>query len=136
MQFHAKAKIKSIVVVKVGAVDGTAAEAVMQKYQVQGFPTIKIFGADKKSPQDYNGERTAAAMVSESMKAVTRMIKDRAKNPSGSSSSGSKSSSNSKPSGGGKKSGGSDVVTLTEVNFNALVMESQEEWLVEFYAPW
>jgi hypothetical protein len=28
------------------------------------------------------------------------------------------------------------VVTLTEVNFNALVMESQEEWLVEFYAPW
>jgi protein disulfide-isomerase A6 len=28
-------------------------------YNVQGYPTIKIFGADKKNPIDYNsGERT------------------------------------------------------------------------------
>ena len=25
---------------------------------------------------------------------------------------------------------------LTESNFNALVMESTDHWLVEFYAPW
>ena len=24
-------------------------------YNVRGFPTIKIFGANKQSPQDYNG---------------------------------------------------------------------------------
>ena len=121
--------------VKVGAVDGTQNEKVMQKYQVQGFPTIKIFGADKKSPIDYNGERSAAAMVSESMKAVTRMIKDRAKGSSTKSSSGS----SSKPSGSQRNAGGaggSQVVTLNEVNFNALVMESNDLWLVEFYAPW
>ena len=32
---------------------------------VQGFPTIKIFGLNKKKPEDYNGQRTAAAMVEE-----------------------------------------------------------------------
>ena len=36
---------------------------------------------------------------------------------------------------GGKKSG-SAVVELTDANFNALVMESTDHWLVEFYAPW
>lgn len=25
------------------------------QYGVQGFPTIKIFGANKNSPEDYNG---------------------------------------------------------------------------------
>ena len=25
-------------------------------YNVRGFPTIKIFGANKNSPKDYNGE--------------------------------------------------------------------------------
>ncbi len=29
------------------------------QYGVQGFPTIKIFGLDKKKPEDYNGQRTA-----------------------------------------------------------------------------
>ena len=32
--------------------------------------------------------------------------------------------------------GGSAVVDLTEANFNALVMESTDHWIVEFYAPW
>ena len=39
--------------------------------------------------------------------------------------------------GGGKGGGGgSAVVDLTEANFNALVMESTDHWIVEFYAPW
>lgn len=29
-----------------------------------------------------------------------------------------------------------DVTTLTDGNFDTLVMESEEPWLVEFYAPW
>jgi protein disulfide-isomerase A6 len=121
-------------VVKVGAVDATQFEGLAQKYQIKGFPTIKIFGADKRNPVDYQGERTANAMVTESMKAVQKLVKDRSKGPSASSSSSSSSSSGgSKPN---KKSGGSDVIQLTEANFNALVMESSDEWLVEFYAPW
>ena len=41
--------------------------------------------------------------------------------------------------GGGKGRGGagdSAVVDLTEANFNALVMESTDHWIVDFYAPW
>jgi protein disulfide-isomerase A6 len=33
------------------------------QYGVQGFPTIKIFGLDKKKPEDYNGQRTAQVPV-------------------------------------------------------------------------
>jgi protein disulfide-isomerase A6 len=123
-------------VVKVAAVDGTANQELMQKYQVQGFPTIKIFGSDKKSPQDYQGERTAAAMVSESMKAVSKLVKDRSSGGSAGSSKSSSSSQSNKQEKKSSGSSGSDVVQLTELNFKALVMESNDQWLVEFYAPW
>ena len=33
------------------------------QFGVQGFPTIKIFGANKKKPEDYNGQRTAQESV-------------------------------------------------------------------------
>lgn len=41
--------------VKVGAVDMTVHQSVGGPYNVQGFPTIKIFGGDKKKPTDFNG---------------------------------------------------------------------------------
>jgi protein disulfide-isomerase A6 len=44
-------------VVNVGAVDGTVSQKLASKYQVQGFPTIKVFGADKRSPTDYQVSR-------------------------------------------------------------------------------
>lgn len=42
-------------IVKVGAVDMDVHGSVGGPYNVRGFPTIKIFGANKNSPQDYNG---------------------------------------------------------------------------------
>ena len=42
-------------IAKVGAVDMTQHQSVGQPYNVQGFPTLKIFGADKKKPTDFNG---------------------------------------------------------------------------------
>lgn len=54
-------------VVKIVAVDATAHESLAQKYQIQGFPTIKVFGADKKKPVDYQGQRTADGIVAEAM---------------------------------------------------------------------
>jgi len=48
----------------------------------------------------------------------------------------SSSSSSSSSQKSNKSKGGSDVIELTELNFNALVMESNDHWLVEFYAPW
>ena len=118
------------------AVDATQAESLAGKYQVQGFPTIKVFGRDKKSPTDYQGQRTSDGIVSGAMKAANQLVKDR-KGGSGSKSSSSSSSGSSsgskRSSGGGSKS---DVIELTDVNFDALVMESNDQWLVEFFAPW
>ena len=43
-------------VVSVGAVDMDVHGSVGGPYNVRGFPTLKIFGSNKKSPQDYNGK--------------------------------------------------------------------------------
>ena len=50
-------------VVKVGAVDADAHSALGGKYGVRGFPTIKIFGAEKSKPSDYQGQRTHKAIA-------------------------------------------------------------------------
>jgi hypothetical protein len=36
----------------------------MSRFNVQGFPTILVFGADKESPVLFEGARTAAAIES------------------------------------------------------------------------
>ena len=46
-------------VVKIGAVNADEHKSLGGQYQVQGFPTIKIFGVNKNKPEDYQGERTA-----------------------------------------------------------------------------
>jgi protein disulfide-isomerase A6 len=118
-------------VAKVVAVDATAHESLAQKYQIQGFPTLKIFGADKKSPIDYQGERTASGIVTEIMRHVNALIKDRTGG-------GKKDKASAKGEKGSKKekANKSNVIELTDTNFDALVMESNDHWLVEFYAPW
>lgn len=60
-------------VVKVVAVDATQHESLAQKYQIQGFPTLKIFGVDKRSPSDYQGQRTADAIIAETMKLTNQL---------------------------------------------------------------
>jgi hypothetical protein len=45
--------------------------AVGEPYDVTGFPTIKIFGADKKAPVDYAGDRTASKMAAAALKVHT-----------------------------------------------------------------
>ena len=121
-------------VVKVVAVDATANEKTAQTYGIQGFPTVKIFGADKKKPVDYQGQRTSDAVVTEAMKAANALVKDR-KRGGGKSSSGS-ADKPPKEKKTGSKSNGKAVVTLTEDNFESMVMDSTDHWLVEFYAPW
>ncbi|KAK6167917.1 hypothetical protein SNE40_021841 [Patella caerulea] len=118
-------------VVKIGAVDADQHNSLGGQYGVRGFPTIKIFGANKNSPQDYNGARNAQGIVDSAMSTLKSMVSGRL---SGKSSGG----------GGGKKSGGgggkpgdpADVITLTDANFEEKVMKSNDPWIVEFYAPW
>jgi protein disulfide-isomerase A6 len=117
-------------VARVGAVNMDNEQSVGAPYGIKGFPTIKIFGANKNSPQDYNGGRTAQAIVDDALSQLRSMVKSRM---GGGDSSGS-SSGNSGSSGSG--SGSSDVVELTEANFDSLVLNSNDIWLVEFFAPW
>ncbi|RXH67954.1 hypothetical protein DVH24_028101 [Malus domestica] len=50
--------------VKLGHVDCDAEKSLMSKFNVQGFPTILVFGADKDSPLPYEGARSASAIES------------------------------------------------------------------------
>lgn len=121
-------------VVKVVAVDATEAQSLASKYQIQGFPTLKVFGADKNSPVEYQGQRTADSIVSEAMKAANQLVKERKSGkskPSSGSNSNSRSSHNEK-----EPSGKSPVIELTEDNFKSMVLESDDHWIVEFFAPW
>lgn len=49
--------------VKLGAVDCTAHQSVCSEYGVQGYPTIKFFGEDKTSPEDYRSGRDSGSIV-------------------------------------------------------------------------
>ena len=46
----------------VGAVDATVEESLARKYQIQGYPTIKIFNPGKMNVEDYQGGRDAASI--------------------------------------------------------------------------
>ncbi|XP_041975456.1 protein disulfide-isomerase A6 homolog [Aricia agestis] len=102
--------------VKVGAVDADQHKDLGQKYGVSGFPTIKIFTGSKHTP--YQGQRTAEAFVDAAIKAAKEKAYDNL---------GKKASSSSDK---------SDVIELTESNFKEKVLDSDDLWLVEFFAPW
>ncbi|XP_054618174.1 protein disulfide-isomerase A6 [Dunckerocampus dactyliophorus] len=116
-------------IVKVGAVDADQHKSLGGQYGVRGFPTIKIFGANKNKPEDYQGGRSSQAIVDGAMSALRALVKERLSGKSGSSGYNRQSGGDS---GGSKK----DVVELTDDNFDEMVLESNDVWLVEFFAPW
>jgi len=107
--------------VRLGAVDCDEHKSLAGQFGVRGFPTIKVFGANKNKPTDFNGARTAQGIVDASLKAAKDIVSARM---------GGKSSG----SGGGSSSSG--VVELTDENFDKTVLKSDDMWLVEFFAPW
>ncbi|KAK9663914.1 hypothetical protein RND81_14G006000 [Saponaria officinalis] len=50
--------------VKLGHVNCDEEKSFMSRFNVQGFPTILVFGADKDTPTPYEGARTASAIES------------------------------------------------------------------------
>ena len=83
-------------IVKVGAVDMDAHPSVGSPYQIQGFPTIKVFSTNKQKPTDYQGGRTAQAIVDEALNQLKSIVRERMGGSGGSS-----GGSGSKSSGGG-----------------------------------
>jgi len=108
-------------VVRVGAIDLDEHKGFGGQYGVQGFPTIKIFGANKNKPTDFQGQRTASGIVDAAFKAAKDAVNAKL---------GGKQSS------GGSGGGKSAVVELTDSNFDKTVLQSDDMWLVEFFAPW
>ena len=49
--------------VKLLVVDATAEPQLAEKYGVQGYPTIKLFGKNKRKPSSYEGARDADSLI-------------------------------------------------------------------------
>jgi protein disulfide-isomerase A6 len=60
-------------VAKVAALDATQHQAAAGRYGIQGYPTIKVFGANKKAPEDYTGPREADSIVAYAKDLAGRM---------------------------------------------------------------
>jgi protein disulfide-isomerase A6 len=106
--------------------------SVGSKYNIQGYPTLKFFGDNKKSPQEYDSGRTAKDLIAFAVKQAEAVAQKRLglkPEPKAE----SKSSQEAKPE---PEVNDSDVVVLTEANFDSQVLASDDLWLVEFYAPW
>ncbi|KAI4463820.1 protein disulfide-isomerase a6 [Holotrichia oblita] len=106
-------------VVKVGAINADEHKDFGKRFDVRGFPTIKIFGKNKKKPEEFSGSRNAQGIVDSALNAARNQIYGKL---------GVKASQ--------KGGSSSDVIELTDSNFDRLVLQSEDMWLVEFFAPW
>lgn len=120
-----KAATQTLGVAKFGAVDATVHSSLGNKYGVRGYPTIKVFGKDKKKPEDYNGGRSAADLKKYAIKAATKLDPSKAENVA-----------EDIPEPEETHGYGADVVMLNEDNFDKLIIESGKISFVKFMAPW
>eukprot|EP00035_Acanthoeca_spectabilis_P024556 m.454365 g.454365 ORF g.454365 m.454365 type:complete len:433 (+) comp20653_c0_seq1:190-1488(+) len=107
-------------IVQFGQVDADTHKSLAGQYGVQGFPTIKLFGSNKKSPQDYQGQRDVQGLAQAALKLASEVVSDRLGGGGG----------------GGSSGGSSAVVQLTDQSFDKTVLESKDLWAVAFVAPW
>jgi len=101
---------------KLGAVDATVEEALATKYKIEGYPTIKVFGkGSKKKAKEYQGGRDAKGIVGY----VNRLL-----------------SGEGGPDEEEEDTGPTSVITLTDADFKEKVLDTKDDWMVEFFAPW
>lgn len=103
----------------------------MAEYGIQGFPTVKVFTEHSSKPKDFTGPRKSDSVVNAALSALKDVVNSRLSGKT----SGTKGSSKNKDS--SKNSKKSNVVELTDNNFDDLVIKDTENsWFVKFYAPW
>jgi len=106
-----------------GAMDASK-HATPDEFQVDGYPTIKYFapGVKDGSPLEFDAGESAEDIVGwvEDRLAGKELVVPEVVPKEGSMAAGD----------------GEDVVKLTDKNFKELVLDSNEVWLVEFFAPW
>ncbi len=107
-------------IVKVGAVDADTHKSLGQQYGVSGFPTIKIFGSNKRSPTNYQGGRTADAIVEQALSQLKTIVNERLGKRGGGSSGGS---------GGSGGSDGKDAIEVTDDNFQVDYLDFIEKFI-------
>ncbi|CAI5461641.1 unnamed protein product [Closterium sp. Yama58-4] len=100
-------KTKSVVIAKV---DCDAYKEMCSDYRVRGYPTLKWFPAGTDIPDDYDGRREAAGMVTW----VNEKLGTSVRVPVAV----------------------SHVLDLTPATFDVIALDPTKHVLVEFYAPW
>jgi protein disulfide-isomerase A6 len=123
--------------VKIAAVDADKHRELGTKFGVSGFPTIKVFGADKTKPTEYDGGRTADAIVKTALAEAQKITNKRLGIKDDEAPKKEQQQQKAPPPAGGFYEG-TDVVELTDDTFEKEVLnpEGKGGWLVEFYAPW
>jgi protein disulfide-isomerase A6 len=101
-------------IAKVGAVDATVHKSLGSRYGVREFPTIKIFGANKKSPSEYQGPKRAKGLIDAAFKEIRRVVDSKIGGGSGGTKSCGDSDSRSE---GGQTADNMNVIELTDSNF-------------------
>merc|ERR1719400_662831 len=90
-------------IVKVGAVNADEHRSLGGQFGVQGFPTIKVFGRDKKKPEDFRGNRNAQGIIDAGMAAAQKLVKEQLSGKTGSGGGGGSSSNAGAGTGEGKE---------------------------------
>ena len=122
--------------------DGTnegGMQRIAAEYQVNGFPTLKLFVGDKgkKTVKDVE-TRDIQEIMNLALQSLQELIQTRAKDSAAGSTHTSGSSSGSSTSSGNRHRGHNSeaVVTLTASTIQSLLYESPKVAMVAFVAPW
>ena len=104
-------------IINVAKVDATKEKKISKRFNIKGFPTLKLFPPGvqtEKDAIDYPGGRDLDNFRSYLENKFDFKLADK-----------------------GKKTQRSDVIVLTDDNFDELVYDDNEfAWFIEFYAPW
>jgi len=116
--------------VKLAKLDAEKNRVTAARFSVSSYPTIKVFEKGQKSVEKaytYNGERRMKDLYKYGEELYNDTLKQETESPDQEEIDVDKTK---------KESTEDRVVVLTSENFDKLVMESKDIWMVEFYAPW